>query len=116
MSPLLAIRILYHINLSMLAQVFEKGNFAGLEQMKESNRLFQKVAPMGVNDIMMAVQYKHVPRPPLDIPIMVFDGLNDATIERGNMGEWSKYTSNIFRIMPVEGDHYFVSTKYKQVE
>ena len=96
-------------------QVFEKGNFAGLEEMKRNERLFNKVAPMGVNDIMMAVQYRHMQRPPLGLPITAFDGVLDATIERGNMEQWAQYTSGSFRNVPVEGDHYFVSTKYREV-
>lgn len=31
---------------------------AGVEEMRRSDRLFERVAPMGVNDIMMAVTYR----------------------------------------------------------
>ena len=41
-----------------LLKAFEAGNFAGVEEMRRNGRLFQRVAPMGVNDIMMAVQYR----------------------------------------------------------
>lgn len=41
-----------------LLLAFEGGNFAGIEEMKQNDRLFERVAPMAVNDIMMAVQYK----------------------------------------------------------
>ena len=97
------------------AQVFEKGNFAGLEEMKRNKRLFNKVAPMGVNDIMMAVQYRHKQRPRLGLPVTTFDGVLDATIDRGNMEQWAQYNSGPFRNAPIEGDHYFVSTKYREV-
>ena len=83
--------------------------------MKKNDRLYNKVAPMGVNDIMIAVQYQHVARQPLDVPLIIFDGINDATIERGNMQEWAEYTSSWFKDVPIEGDHYFVSTKFKEV-
>ena len=96
------------------AQVFEKGNFAGLEDMKRSERLFNKVAPMGVNDIMMAVQYRHRERPPLALPIVALDGLLDATIDRGNMAQWAGYTRGPFRSVPVEGDHYFVASRFRE--
>ena len=99
----------------MCAQVFEKGNFAGLDELKRNPRLFARVAPMGVNDIIMAVSYQHQPRPPLDVPITAFDGLLDYTIERGNMDRWAAYTSRAFSIVPVHGDHYFVSSLYRQV-
>ncbi len=96
-------------------QVFEKGNFAGLEEMKKNDRLFRRVAPMGVADIMLAVQYPFQERAPLDIPIIAFDGLLDYTIQRGNMEKWAAYTSKPFRNVPIRGDHYFVSTHFRQV-
>lgn len=83
--------------------------------MKKNDRLYKKVAPMGVNDIMIAVQYQHVARQPLDVPLIIFDGINDATIERGNMQGWAEYTSSWFKDVPIEGDHYFVSTIFKEV-
>ena len=104
-----------HERISCYAQVFEKGNFAGLEEMKRNDRLFNKIAPIGVNDIMMAVQYQHVPLPPLDLPITSFDGQDDATIERGNMQEWKQYTAGAFMNIPIDGDHYFVSKRYRKV-
>ncbi|KAK9803914.1 hypothetical protein WJX72_004698 [[Myrmecia] bisecta] len=99
----------------VLMQVFEKGHFAGLDQMKANERLFQKVAPMGVNDIMMAVQYRFTPQPPLNLPITSFDGLLDETIEPSNMAQWAAYTDGPFRNVPIMGDHYFVSTHFREV-
>ena len=96
-------------------QVFEKGNFAGLEEMKSSDKLFRKIAPIGVNDIMMAVQYKYVPCPPLCLPIVSFDGIKDATIDAGNMQQWARYTTSTFCNVPIDGDHHFVSTRYREV-
>lgn len=42
----------------LLLLAFEQGHFAGVEEMKRNRRLFDRVAPLGVNDIMMAVQYR----------------------------------------------------------
>ena len=96
-------------------QVFEKGNFAGVDAMRRSERLFNRVAPMGVADITMAVQYTHVPRPPLrGVPLTSFDGLADATIERGNMAHWRAFTDGPFRNVPVAGDHYFITTHFRE--
>ncbi len=83
--------------------------------MKKNDRLCEKIAPMYMKDIMMAVQYQHVNRQPLDVPVIIFDGINDATIERGNMQEWAEYTSTGFKDVPIEGDHYLVSTRFRQV-
>lgn len=86
--------------------------------MKRNERLFNRVAPLGVNDIMMAVQYNHAPTAPrarLDLPVMAFDGLDDYTIDRGNIEQWASYTSAAFKLVPVQGDHYFVSSHFRLV-
>jgi hypothetical protein len=70
---------------------------------------------MGVNDIMMAVQYEYTEQQPLTIPIISFDGTKDLTISRGYMSQWKNYTKGRYRNVPVHGDHYFVSTHYKEV-
>ena len=98
-----------------MTQVFEKGNFAGLEEMKRNPRLFDRVAPMGVTDIIMAVSYKHAARSPLPVPITAFDGLQDHTIAPGNVGQWASYTSCAFSNVPIMGDHYFVASRHRQV-
>lgn len=95
--------------------MFEKGHFAALDQLKANDRLFQKVAPMGVNDIMMAVQYCYAPQPPLNVRMVSFDGQLDYTIDAGNMRKWGNYTVGSYRNVPINGDHYFVSTHYRQV-
>lgn len=99
-----------------LLLAFEAGHFAGVEEMKKSERLFNRVAPMGVNDIMMAVQYRYdASMPPLKLPIIAFDGTKDNTIPSGYMKGWRKHTTGRYRHVKVAGTHYFVSTHYKEV-
>ena len=95
--------------------MFEKGNFAGLEEMKRNERLFNRVAPLGVNDILMAVQYRHVERPSLAMPVVSFEGLLDGTIDPNNMAQWQQYAGASYRNVPIMGDHYFVSSHYREV-
>lgn len=71
------------VPVEQLLAVFEKGHFAGVEEMRTNPRLLARVAPMGVNDIGMACQFQYVPAPKLNIPITSFDGLEDNTIDRG---------------------------------
>jgi hypothetical protein len=69
---------------SHACQVFERGHFAGVEEMRTNERLFDRVAPMGVNDIAMACQYKFSGAAQLDVPVTSFDGLEDNTIDTGD--------------------------------
>ena len=65
--------------------MFERGHFAGVEEMRTNERLFERVAPMGVNDIAMACQYEFEGAAKLDVPVTSFDGLADNTIDAGNL-------------------------------
>lgn len=66
-----------------LLAIFEKGNFAGVDEMRTNDYLLARVAPMGINDVAMACRYQYVPSPKLEIPITSFDGLADTTIDPG---------------------------------
>lgn len=99
-----------------LLLAFEAGHFAGVEEMKKSERLFNRVAPMGVNDIMMAVQYRYDPtHEPFNFPVIAFDGTKDNTIPNGYMKGWRKHTTARYRHVYIKGTHYFVSTHYREV-
>ena len=76
---------------AQLLEVFERGHFAGVEEMRTNERLFNRVAPMGVNDIAMACQYKYFEAPKLDIPVTSLDGLADNTIDTG---AWPRCTDS----------------------
>lgn len=95
---------------------FEGGHFAGIEEMKNNQNLFNRVAPLAVNDIMMAIQYKYdKTAPPLNVPIIAFEGKKDNTIPNGYMKKWRQHTSSSYKHIQVDGTHYFVSTHYKDV-
>ena len=66
-----------------LLEVFVRGHFAGVEEMRTNERLFNRVAPIGVNDIAMACQYKFFKAPKLEVLLTTFDGLLDNTIDPG---------------------------------
>ena len=105
---------------------------------------------MGVNDIMMAVQYRclvigcvrecssvvgvlleslqfpallsrplhcrYEDQAPLNVPVVAFEGGRDFTIPRGFMAQWRRYTCGQYRHVTLPaGDHYFVSTHFKEV-
>ena len=82
MSQLVAEKVQETPKEELLAQ-FEKAHFAGVEEMRTNDRLFQRVAPLAINDLVMAYLYKFKPASMLEIPVTSFDGLSDNTIEPG---------------------------------
>ena len=97
--------------------VFEAAHFAGVDDMRASDRLYQRVAPLCIADILLAIGYVAPPatRPPLPCPIVALDGERDDTIVKGNMAVWEEYTSSSFSRSFIDGDHYFVAARYRDV-
>ena len=62
---------------------FDRAHFAGVEEMRTNDQLFQRVVRTLGPDLAMAAQYKYLPGPRLEIPITTFDGLMDNTIDPG---------------------------------
>jgi surfactin synthase thioesterase subunit len=93
---------------------FEAGHFAGIEEMKRSDELFERVAPMAVNDIIMACKYEYNAEfnKPISCPIIAFDGMQDNTIPRGYMKGWRRHTRKSFKRIPIDNNHYFVASNY----
>ncbi len=48
--------------------------------------------------------------------MVAFEGARDFTIPRGYMAQWQRYTNGPYRHVTLKsGDHYFVSTHFKEV-
>jgi len=106
---------------ALVLSVFKAGNFAGVADMETDPRLYDRVAPVGVADILLAVTYDAPPpsRPALTCPILALDGVRDGTIARGAMLEWGRYAGGggggSFERVGIEGDHYFTATLARAV-
>ena len=101
------------------------GNFAGVADMAANPRLFDRVAPIGVADILMAISYAAPPadRPRLGGPgmhaVLAFEGGRDGTIATGAVAQWARFVDTVatpFTLHPIpEGDHYFVAARHREV-
>jgi len=97
-------------------RAFEAGHFAGIEEMKASEQLYNRVAPIAVNDIKMAVQYNFDSSQDwLPIPIIAFEGCRDNTIPKNYMKMWSKFTTSTFEKVEIDSDHYFAAKKFSEL-
>ena len=66
--------------------------------------------PRIITDASVAMNYKPSDTilKPLPIPLTVFDGKNDETIQRGFVKEWKDYTTKEFSYNELPGDHYII--------
>lgn len=95
---------------------FEAGHFAGIEEMMASEKLFDKVAPMAISDIIMAINYVFDPSSKrISAPIVAFDGIRDNTIPEGYMKGWRTHTESSFKRILIDSNHYFVASHFLEV-
>lgn len=66
-------------------------------------------------DLQLCGGYRHVPRPPLAVPIVAFAGTHDAVASADEMAAWASYTDAGFRIVPVPGDRFFLNHSRRHV-
>ncbi len=52
--------------------------------------------------------YSYEEGPPLDCPISVFGGIDDADVSQANLAAWKAHTSQAFSLQMMEGDHFFI--------
>ncbi|MDR1057292.1 MAG: hypothetical protein LBL17_01800 [Coxiellaceae bacterium] len=66
-------------------------------------------------DFYLSENYSYSSSPALKIPIFVFTGINDVSVDRGEIFAWEQETNNECKIYEFEGDHFFISSARKQV-
>ena len=88
----------------------EKIGFRDLDKLRTNKDLLDASLPRIITDASVAMNYKPSDTilKPLPIPLTVFDGKNDETIQRGFVKEWKDYTTKEFSYNELPGDHYII--------
>jgi surfactin synthase thioesterase subunit len=66
-------------------------------------------------DLEMMATYVFRARPPLDCPLHVFIGSEDATIKQSAAADWQELTSSAFRLSELPGGHFFMRQQPDQL-
>ncbi len=74
----------------------------------DDDELLRLLLPVLRADFRLAETPAPAPVPPLSMPLTVFGGLADATLERGDLEAWRPYTSASCQVRLVPGDHFFI--------
>jgi medium-chain acyl-[acyl-carrier-protein] hydrolase len=59
--------------------------------------------------------YRYEAEPPLDCPIVVFQGTADAMVDDAGAAGWARHTRGGFRLRNFEGGHFFIHEKQADV-
>jgi len=71
--------------------------------------LMELMIPILRADLGACESYVHTPRPPLEVPISAFGGMDDREVSGDRLEAWSRYTRARFVALQLPGDHFFLN-------
>ncbi len=71
--------------------------------------------PMLRADFEASESYDYVRSEPLNIPVVVFGGLDDPRVTRERLEGWALHTNASFKLQCYPGDHFFINTARESV-
>jgi medium-chain acyl-[acyl-carrier-protein] hydrolase len=80
-------------------------------ELRDNAEIMQLLLPPLRADFEAFEEYRYDPdQPPLDIPIIVFGGLDDPRVSREYLEGWGVHTNASFKSQFFSGDHFFINS------
>ncbi|MGW6445260.1 thioesterase II family protein [Lentzea sp. NPDC055074] len=79
------------------------------QQVFGDEELLRMVLPAIRGDYRAVETYRHVPGPPLDVPIHALTGDSDPRVEVSEVEEWERHTSRSFALKTFSGGHFYLA-------
>lgn len=79
------------------------------QEVLEHPELMQLMLPIIRADFTLTQSYVYEPEPPLDCPITVFGGTDDADVSREHLSAWCEHTTAPCALQMFAGDHFFLN-------
>jgi len=70
--------------------------------------LWTLLAPVIRADFQMIETYSYADEPPLDVPLLVLGGTEDAAVSAGRLMEWRRHTTQDCNVRLFPGGHFFL--------
>lgn len=89
-----------------------RSRYGGVPDAVTQNReLLDLVLPLLRADLAVLESHEYVPEQPLDCPISVFGGLDDAWVSCDHLTAWAQHTRGAHTLKMYSGDHFFVGSQ-----
>jgi NADPH:quinone reductase-like Zn-dependent oxidoreductase/surfactin synthase thioesterase subunit/NADP-dependent 3-hydroxy acid dehydrogenase YdfG len=66
-------------------------------------------------DYHLLTSYRYEPMPPLSCPVTAYAAKQDDVVYPDEVREWSRLSPDGFRLIEVDGDHWFLKRNHKQI-
>ena len=82
--------------------------YAGIPpEIQQSPEALEYFLPILRADIELVESYRYVPRPPLNLPLLVFGGIDDPSMSLGDLTGWRHLTRGEFAAQLFPGEHFY---------
>lgn len=81
------------------------------QEVLDHPELMLLMTPLLRADFSVCQTYEYEPGPPLDIPMIIFGGLQDHEVPREDLEAWREHTSATFKLRMLPGDHFFLNSE-----
>ena len=85
------------------------------EAVLSNEELMDIMLPRLRADFTLYETYSYTEEAPLDMPFSIFGGTNDKDIPKENLDPWSKLTNGHTTLRMMDGNHFFINTKEKEL-
>lgn len=79
-------------------------------ELMENSELMALALPIVRADFSLVADYTYRTAPKLDMPVTVFEGLDDHEIDREHVHEWSRETTAACELQWFPGGHFFINS------
>jgi medium-chain acyl-[acyl-carrier-protein] hydrolase len=85
------------------------------EEIFENKEMLEIILPVLRKDFKAFETYKYIDEDPLNTPITSIGGLSDKFVTENDISEWGHHTTGYFSSHMIEGDHFFILSKYTEL-
>ncbi|HWU87309.1 MAG TPA: alpha/beta fold hydrolase, partial [Kofleriaceae bacterium] len=93
-----------------LEQLYRRYGYTPPEDDDQLDELLDVMLPTIRRDVTVSDRYVYADEPPLDCPITVFGGLEDATVTRDELDAWRHQTRGRFETRMLPGGHFYLES------
>lgn len=85
------------------------------EEILQNAEIMELMMPLLRADFSLGETYRHLPEPPLPVPITAFGGVLDEEVSEEEVRGWGEHTSAKFRQVMLPGNHFFIHGNREQL-
>lgn len=111
-----AIENLSNLQITQLSNIFNENGIVGYDDYLLDKKVLKILLPIFIGDMNIVKSYQYYDTSPLDIPISVFVGKQDAWVSYEDHLSWTEHTTNKCEFYEFDSGHMFIKDSQIKTE